>query len=112
MALRSYRPRRAGLSRWLQGAPSYVVDCFDHPATIDRYTVVLWGPELGSESGTYANTRVPYLAMSDAPTHPQGFSQWGDLPAYQMADYRSACGKRRVRWCDLPQHIRDHVKAR
>ena len=55
---------------------------------------------------------MPYLGMSDAPTHPQGFSQWGELRAHEAAAYRYREGKRRIRWLDLPEHIREHVKAR
>ena len=37
--MRPYRPRRA-TKRWLEGAPEYVLDCFDNRGkTVDRYTV-------------------------------------------------------------------------
>src|SRR5262245_14680229 len=73
-ATAGYTPRRAG-TRWREGAPEYVLDCFDNGGeTVDRYTVLLcgslWQPEFRH---TYA-----YLAMSDAPGHPQGFSQYGE----------------------------------
>ena len=52
------------------------------------------------------NTAIPYLAMSGAPTHPQGVSMWGDIKAYQRNT------RQRIRWLDLPEHIRAHVIAR
>jgi hypothetical protein len=97
-----YRPRRAS-KRWQEGAPEYVLDCFDNKGkTTDRYTVLfggsLWEPSMGRN--------VQYLGMSDAPTHPQGFSMWGEC----SANWRPA--RERVRWLDLPEHIRKHVIAR
>jgi hypothetical protein len=101
-----YRPRRAS-ARWTAEAPEYVLACYDYGAKAggDRYTVLIGGslydPILAP------GRRVEYLAMSGAPTHPQGFSQWGEMAA---AD-RASCGKH-VRWLDLPDHIRAHVVAR
>lgn len=99
----AYRPRRANLARYLQGAPEYVLSVHDNPKMWDRYTVFFggshWFPELGRD--------VEYLSMSDSPTHPQGFSQMGQCRA---AD-RDASG-RKVRWLDLPEHIRRHVVYR
>ena len=98
-----YRPRRSS-ARWSEGAPEYVLACYDNGGkTCDRYTV-LFGGSLYEEA---LGRNVYFLGMSGAPTHPQGFSQWGEMPA---AD-RSACGKH-VRWLDLPEHIRKHVIAR
>jgi hypothetical protein len=87
------------------------LDVFDNGGeTVDRYTVLLGGSLLiRPDTGT---PYVPYLGMSDAPTHPQGFSQWGELRAHEAAAYRYREGKRRIRWLDLPEHIREHVKAR
>ena len=113
---KGYTPRRAGLTRWLEGAPDYILDCFDNDKTADRYTVLFTGPDFlvwaGDGQHTFRNCHVPYLGMSDAPSHPQGFSQWGELTAHQTMCYRFREGKRRVRWLDLPQHIRAHVIAR
>lgn len=110
--MRVYKPRRAG-KRWLEGAPEYVLDCFDDKGkSIDRYTVLfggsLWIP------GDYRGHggRVQYLGMSGAPTHPQGVSMWGELEPYQAAEYRRRSGHDRVRWLDLPEEIRRHVIGR
>lgn len=101
---RPYRPRRAA-KRWLLDAPEYVLDCFDNRGkTTDRYTVLFGGslfvPHLLKVG------RVFCLDMSEAPTHPQGYSQWGQC----LASWRPA--HQRVRWLDLPEHIRNHVISR
>lgn len=98
-----YRPRRSS-ARWTEQAPEYVLACYDAGDKIgDRYTVMfggsLWVPEMGAT--------VHYLGMSGAPSHPQGISMWGEMPAGN----RSNCGKH-IRWLDLPEHIRQHASAR
>jgi hypothetical protein len=50
--------------------------------------------------------------MSGSPTHPQGISLWGEFTAYQASDYRYRFKRHRIRWLDLPEHIRAHVIAR
>ena|SRR6266566_3835313 len=106
--MRQYKPRRASLKRWLEGAPDYIIDCFDDPRTIDRYTVIIGGDYLIGDSR--ADMYVPYLGMSDSPS--QGFSQWGELRAWELSGYRYRNGHYRVRWADLPKNIRDHVLVR
>lgn len=103
------KPRRASVARWLQDAPPFVLDCFDHPAAVDRYTVFLGGEHIAEWRGKWW---VSYLGMSDAPTLPHGFSQWGEITQSDAARYRYVNGRHRVRWLDLPEHIRDHVIAR
>jgi hypothetical protein len=98
----AYRPRRAS-KRWQEQAPEYVLDCFDNKGkTADRYTV-LFGGSLWEES---MGRKVPYLGMSDSPTSPQGVSMWGEVEASWRPSHQ------RVRWLDLPEHIRQHVIAR
>lgn len=121
MAYDRYTPRRAS-KRWLEGAPPYVLDVLDNKgASADRYTVLFGRPFVyvlkpdGSTSpdpGRYGDTWIQYLDMSDAPTHPQGVSLWGEMSAHQAAGYRYRCKHQRVRWLDLPEHIRRHVAAR
>jgi hypothetical protein len=100
--MRSYRPRRAS-KRWLEGAPDYVLSCHDNKGkTIDRYTVCfggsLWSPELGRN--------VFCLDMSPSPSHPQGVSMISEVPSHARETMR------KVRWLDLPEHIREHVIMR
>lgn len=106
-----YTPRRANLSRWLQDAPPYVLDVLDDKGAGDRYTVI-FTKEMSSVTGSYRDTWIAYLGMSGAPEHPQGVSMWGEFKANECAQYRYRCGKHRIRWNDLPEHIRDHVIAR
>lgn len=110
-----YTPRRAGKKRWLEGAPEYVLDVLDSKGPGERYTVLFAGSLLIRESAA-GNRRgrviVPFLGMSDAPSHPQGVSMWGEMDARDAAAYRYRCGKERIRWLDLPEHIRAHVIAR
>jgi hypothetical protein len=97
--MRAYKPKRAN-KRWQEGAPEYVLDCFDNKGqTADRYTVLLGGSQWDPKMGRY----VECLNMSDAPTHPQGVSMCGTFDAAVRPSHR------RVRWLDLPEHIRQHV---
>ncbi len=98
-----YRPKRSS-ARWTEEAPEYVLACYDNGGrTCDRYTVMFGGSLWDASMGR----TVYYLGMSGAPTHPQGFSQWGEMPARN----RTGSGKH-VRWLDLPENIRKHVIAR
>ena len=110
--MRDYTPRRAS-KRWLEGAPEYVLDCFDSKDSGERYTVI-FGKEFmnhipGYPGGDYW---LSLLGMSGAPSHPQGISLWSEYPAHQIAAYRYREGHHRVRWMDLPENIREHVIAR
>lgn len=120
---RTYSPRRASKTRWLAGAPDYVLDVMDHPDSADRYTVLFTFPLAyaldragialpNGQKGEFGRTWIQYLGMSDAPSHPQGISQWGEMAAYKAANYRYANKHRRIRWADLPEHIQKHVIAR
>lgn len=108
---RLYTPRRAGLDRWLKEAPAYILDCFDSKGSGERYTV-LFTKELSSVTGSFAETWVSYLGMSDSPTGAQGIGIWGEFKAHECVSFRTRVKHQRVRWLDLPQHIRDHVIAR
>lgn len=104
MHRRKYRPRRAG-KRWLEDAPEYILDCFDNKdRTFDRYTVLFGGSLLDED--LLSKRKVAYLGMSHNPTSPQGFSMCGECDAAWRPSHN------RVRWLDLPEHIRKHVIAR
>lgn len=103
MSCRTYRPRRAS-QQWRQDAPEFVLDVFDDPRFADRYTVLFGGSLL---SDTLLKERKVFcLGMSDNPSHPQGVSMWGEVDASWRPSHR------RVRWNDLPEHVRKHVVAR
>lgn len=102
--MKGYRPRRAG-SRWLEEAPEFILDCFDNKGkTTDRYTVLFGGSQF--EALLLEKRQVFYLGMSDDPTSPQGFSMWGECDAAWRPSHQ------RIKWLDLPEHIRKHVIAR
>ena len=105
MTPRPYKPRRAG-KRWLEEAPEYILDVFDNRGkTADRYTVLFGGSML--EDLLLKNRKVYYLGMSSYPTHPWfGVSMWGECEALWRPSHQ------RIRWLDLPEHIRKHVIRR
>jgi len=75
-------------------------------ATADRYTLFPrgrgWGAFVNRSTGHLVRNA---LALSDAPSHPQGFSQWCECaPGRHLG--------RRIAWADLPERIRRHVEAR
>jgi hypothetical protein len=96
-----YQPKRS-TARWLEGAPRPVLACYDNGGkTFDRYTIIygapLWEPNMGRT--------VPYRSMSEDPFHPQGFGQWGEMPAYNRD-----CLGRKVKFSDLPERVRACVE--
>ncbi len=71
--------------------------CFDNGGqTLDRYTIMFDHPDFRN------GDQYQCLALSDNPTHPQGYSQWGYAQNSLGLGYR-------VLWTDLPEHIRQHV---
>ena len=101
---RRYTPRRAA-ARWLEGAPEYVLDVFDHgPKVCDRYDVWFGGSQL--DDTLLEHRKVLFLGMSANPTSPIGVSMWGEVHAHHRPSHR------RIRWLDLPENIRQHVAAR
>jgi hypothetical protein len=105
MRMRS-KPRRAGAC-WMEDAPDWVLSVSDNKGkSADRYTI--WLQPFWSESVRPAQWYVPYLAVSDNPESPVGVSLFGELPQYEAA-WRS---RDRIRWLDLPEHIRAHVIRR
>ena len=101
---RKYTPRRANVTRWLQNAPSDVLDCFDDgPKEHDRFTVFL-GKQFMLES-----SRGYHIAYLHSSTDPRGYSGSGEMSASNAAAFRYRNGKKRVKWDDLPQAVRDMV---
>ena len=96
--------------------PPYVLGCLDHPSYNDRYTVYLGGEFLtatrNDEVRTRMNTNVAYLAMNGAPTHPLGFSQFGESAWFELDDYMREHRKFVISWDDLPEKVRKHVRDR
>jgi len=103
--MKTYQPKRAR-KQWMADAPEYVLSVYDNGGkTCDRYTVLIGG-SLHDERLNQTRS-IAYLALSENPSHPQGFSQWGEMPSHN----RKACGKH-IAWNSLPENIRAHVIAR
>ena len=104
--MRKYVPRKAG-KRWLEGAPDFVLDCFDEPKeTAEPYTILLCGDWLVSD-GTFANTHIAGFGIDD-----EGRSCSFELDAYHTAQFRFRHGRHRVKWESLPRVVRREVIAR
>lgn len=101
-----YKPRRAW-SRWLEDAPEYILAVYDlGPKHNDRYTV-LFGGSL-NDPLLLKDRMVLSLGFNDCPTSPNmGVSMWGEV----FARDRDGLGKK-IKWLDLPEHLRNHVIAR
>lgn len=109
-----YKPKRSS-KRWLEGAPDSVVAVYDDRKSRDRFTVIFGGEHViyrQGEARTYANAHVPYLALGETPSHPQGHSMWGEFSAYACVMFRSRSSHDKIRWLDLPENVRKHVEAR
>lgn len=101
---RPYKPRRAS-KRWLEEAPEYILDVFDNKGkTADRYTVLFGGSML--DPWLLKDREVHYLGLSSNPTSPLGVSMFGECDAAWRPSHW------RIRWLDLPEHIRNHVIRR
>ncbi len=82
--------------------PKQVLRMYDAPDYIDRYTVILSRRAYPSyRLGTYS-----YIALNNSPTHPQGFSQWGEgaMPGKHLG--------KKIAWGDLPQNVQEHIVFR
>jgi hypothetical protein len=81
------RPRK-DRAQWLEGAPEFVTACRDNGgATADRFTVYIGGTLSLTAKESKDQQRFDrveeFLAMSGSPTHPQGFSQFGEAPQFR-----------------------------
>lgn len=75
----------------------------DGDKVIDRYTVVFLDDE--------ERDKVPYLAMSAHPFHPQGFGQHGEMSIDAVA-YKGRGGAftKRIEFADLPEDCQKAVR--
>ena len=90
----TYTIRRAG-SRWLQGAPRHILDCFRNRC--GTYTILYTFPRQAEIMGREMDSR---------PSHPQGVGMSFSLSFREAAAYRYANGKLRIRWDELPEETR------
>ena len=104
---RTYTPRRASKTRWLQNAPDFVLDVFDHPTFADRFTIILTGKGVLTTDGTYAGTYLPYLTSDNS-----GGTCFGEFKAHECTQYRYAQKHRRISWDNLPEAVKKAVIRR
>lgn len=96
----SYVPRRMP-KRFLDGAPAGILDIFDAgEGQWDRFTVVYNYPE--EDRGT---VYLPYRGMSEHPSSPQGFGILDTFQSHELAAYRNAYRRTRIRWDELPPDV-------
>ena len=102
--MRKYSPRRAS-KRWLEGAPAFVLDCFDHPQYADRWTVLYCGPdnEIRDDRGNVTHI----FGMS------HGYDCGGSIEfkRWDAVNYRYRNKHRRIRWLDIPADMRARFTA-
>lgn len=106
--------KQARRERLLPGGEPRYVRCYDYGDEVaDRYTVVFTGHWPGKTRKYY-----PYLAMSAAPFHPQGFGQHGESDTRPVDTTVSAwpppVGRRchigvRIKFSDLPEDCRTYA---
>lgn len=98
MTTQTRQPRRAR-AIWREGAPNYIVDCFDSGNKFyDRYTIFVLPAEMGS---------VMYLGAGS-----DGGTCFGEMQLHEAAAYRYRCGKQRIKWLDLPLAVRRSITHR
>jgi hypothetical protein len=96
----SYTPRRMP-KRFLDGAPAGILDIFDNGGkTFDRYTVVYNYPDQDGR-----DIWLPYRGMSEHPTSPDGFGISDEFTRWELASYRDAYRRTRIRWDELPPDV-------
>jgi hypothetical protein len=79
----------------MEGAPDYVVDCFDHPRMRDRFTVIVV-----HEDGT-----LGHLGSNES----MSFSGWNEITRHNAAAWRGRSSRYRIRWIEVPERIRKAV---
>lgn len=103
----TYTPRRQN-ARWLDSdCPRGVLAIYDDSRTFDRFTVFYATPIV---AGDYAKTVIGYRGMSESPCAPNGFGMYGEMSAYEAANYRYANRNRACKWSDLPLAVQELVR--
>jgi hypothetical protein len=98
----AYAPRRQS-KRWLDGdVPREVLAIYkDHRKPSEPYTIfyaALQRPEDGYQSG------LVYIGLDES-----GRYSLGEMPAYQVAEYRFHNAHRAAKWTSLPAAVRRAV---
>jgi len=101
--MKTYTPRRASKRSLDADCPAGVLAIFDDQRTFDRFTVVYCDPVCGTQ---YHDMHLAYRGMSENPFHPQGFGQWGEMSAHDVAMYRRANYRFSAKWSSLPDAVK------
>lgn len=101
----SYKPPRAS-KRWLDGdCPSGVLAIFDDKKSGDRYTVIYAEPQEFN-----GRQWLTYVGMSEAPFHPLGIGQHGEMQLHEAVTYRYANHRHSCKWSSLPEDCKRLVR--
>lgn len=103
---KTYKPRRASETRWLESAHDYILDCFDHPDYADRWTILYCGDANTIKDSAGNVTHI--FGMS----HGEHCGGSFEMDRWQQAAYRYRNKHRRVRWLDIPEHMRERFAQR
>ena len=90
--------KKIGRKDWLmpEGIPKWIRVYDNGGESVDRYTIVFTRAQ-----SFYLKGLTPYLAMSEAPFHPQGFCQHGEYDHPIDRPMYSHLGKK-IKFQDLP----------
>jgi hypothetical protein len=103
----TYQPRTQS-EKFLDGdCPKGVLAIYDNGGkTFDRYTVFYKPTEPLKD--IYAP--IGYRGMSEHPSDPQGFGQYGEMAAWEAREYRSSIYRDSCKWTDLPEDVQRCVR--
>jgi hypothetical protein len=102
--MNAYAPRRQN-KRWLDGdVPREVLAIYrDHREPSEPYTI-FYAELQGSGDGR--RDSLVYIGLSET-----GWYSHGEMPAYEVAEYRFRNAHRAAKWSELPAAVRRAVKA-
>lgn len=107
-----YKPRRQS-KRWLDtDCPRGVLAIYDNGGlekrngSLDRYTVFYVDVSVGPNGEPW----IGYRGMSENPSSPQGFGIYGEMRAYQVAEYRERVRRQACKWSSLPEAVKRVVR--
>lgn len=107
----TYSPRRQS-KRWLDGdCPAEVLCIMDNKGkSFDRYTVFYVPTKAMREEFPHRGMWIDYRAMSENPSSPNGFGIYGEMEAYEVAQYRYSFKHQYAKWSDLPEAVKRTVR--
>ena len=104
----SYTPRTQSRKFRDGDCPADVLAIYDNGGkTLDRYTV-FYKPVAPLED---VRGWIGFRGMSEDPYSPQGFGIYGEMQAYEVAQYRNSIYRHSAKWSDLPEQVQKSVRA-